>query len=356
MTEETTAKADTHVATIFAATLGHDILAAILGELRTMPDHWLRMNEDNQQKAISRIRDKVRTMVHETAQILMRGEFPAVPCEIDGIKITKDVQISLTMEPGAAMRHALYDAKGRHVLLVLSDTDRWLDRMEEVKAKADQLQLFDDDYDPSVDQPAYRRDQDALAPAAPTWADLKKNLGAKPEQGMPADAGQLIDITNLTDTANVYRYNGFEESTLQRMRGDGELEPAKLRDIQRGDVVEINGEMFTTTAPALKSGEGFYAITVTRVEPIAFGKAAEEQAQKNDERSELQILLEKLWAVHVTLSLGTLQTFTPQQLAVTTEWVNAYAADPEHCKIARPFFLPMPDGGAGDDQQKAAEG
>lgn len=338
MTEQATAKAETHVATIFAATLGHDILAAILGELRTMPDHWLRMNEENQQKAIARIRDKVRTMVQETAQILMRGEFPAVPCEIDGIKITKDVQISLTMQPGAVMRHQLYDAKGRHVLLVLSDTERWLERMEEVKAKADQLQLFDDDYDPTVDQPGYRRDQDALAPAAPTWADLKKTLGT------PKEVGEAI-ITDIT---------AHGDNPVQRMRGDGEFEAAKLRDIQRGDVVKIGPHLYTATTPSLKAdSDDHYKLNLEPVQPLAFGAAAELEAKKTDERSELQVLLEKLWAVRVTLSLGTLQTFTPQQLAVTSEWVNAYAADPEGCKIARPFFLPMPDTG---DDKKAAEG
>lgn len=341
MTEQTTAKAETHVASIFAETLGHDLMAAILGELRTMPDHWLRMNEENQQKAIARIRDKVRTMVHETAQILMRGEFPAIAATLDTMTIKDGVKITLAMEATQNGRHALYDAAGKKVLVVLADSDRWLKRMDEIKAKADQLQLFDEDYDPSVDQPGYRRDQDRTTPAGTTWADLKKNLSTPKEMG----EAHITDITAHGD------------NPIERMRGDGEFESAKLRDIQRGDVVKIGPHLYTASTPSLKAdSDDHYKLNLEPVQPLAFGAAAELEAQKTDERSELQVLLEKLWAVRVTLSLGTLQTFTPQQLAVTSEWVNAYAADPEGCKIARPFFLPMPDTGAGDDQNKAAEG
>lgn len=348
MTEATTAKADTHVATIFAETLGHDLMAAILGELRTMPDHWLRMNEENQQKAIARLRDKVRTMVTETAQILMRGEFPAVAATIDGINIKDGVKITLAMEATQNGRHALYDAAGKKVLVVLSDSERWLERMDEIKAKADQLQLFDEDYDPSVDQPGYRRDQDRTAPAGLTWAQLKENMNARGMK-VQGDGKPEQSITSITADG--------ETTSIERMRGDGTWETVKLRDIQRGDVVKIEGKPYTATKPALKSSHGGdYTLHVEEEKPLQFGSAAEAEASKNDERSELQILLEKLWAVRITLSLGTLQTFTPQQLAVATEWVNAYAADPEHCKIARPLFLPMPDTGAGDDQKKAAEG
>lgn len=373
MTEPTTAKAEVHVGTIFAETLGHDLMAALLGELRTMPDHWMRMNEENQQKAIARLRDKVKTMVHETAGILMRGEFPAVAATLDAITIKDGVKITLAMDASQQGRHALYDTAGKKVLVVLADSERWLERMDEIKAKADQLQLFDEDYDPSVDQPGYRRDQDRVAPAGLSWAELKERMKnreitkeeAEKQFGGPLPekepVSELIDISSLSDTLKRYRYLAHGDSQVERMRGDGAFEAAALRDIQRADVVRLGGEggeTYTAVHASLKSGDaGEYSITLEELKPLAFGSTAEAQSAAADERSELQILLEKLWAVRVTLSLGTLQTFTPQQLAVTSEWVNAYAADPEHCKIARPFFLPMPDAGAGDDdQQQAAEG
>jgi hypothetical protein len=209
--------------------------------------------------------------------------------------------------------------------------------MDEIKAKADQLQLFDEDYDPSVDQPGYRRDQDAHAPAAPTWADLRKT------------------IDKAADDSVLTQIEAEGVAPVQRMRGDGEFEECQLKDLKRGDVIKVGAHLYTTTTPALKANDGGdYSVQLEEAKPLAFGAAAEQQNADATARGELSGLLEKLWAVHVTLSLGTLQTFTAQQLAVTKEWVEAYAADPEHCKIARPFFLPMPD--ATGDDKKAAEG
>lgn len=43
---------------ISASTMGHDLVAALLAELRGMPDHWAKLNSDLQQKIIERIKTR----------------------------------------------------------------------------------------------------------------------------------------------------------------------------------------------------------------------------------------------------------------------------------------------------------
>jgi len=273
---------------ISTETMGHDILAALLIELRQMPDNWARLSEDMQQKAIERIKDKVRATVEKCIAILMRGEFAAVPADLEFVNCKNGISAGLKIQKDALYRHQLFDAQGQKVLIVLANADRWLTRMDEIKAKGNQIDLFDGDYDPAVDQPAYRRDRDRMAPGSPTWADLKKSLTAPPP--------------------------------------DGETKPPES---------ETKGAEDGTILPADETpGE------------IIFGTAATEEQERT---ATLRSLQEQLASIGVGISLGALQAFTAEQIAATTGWAAAYAADPVSCKIARPLWLPIPEQ-KGDEQ------
>lgn len=191
MTEATTRDTAQDTIAISAATMGHDLVAALLSELRGMPDHWSRINADNQQKIIERLKEKTRQAIDTAVVYLMRADFQAVPAKLEFVSRKDGIKAGLTVNADAVCRHALFDAAGAQVLVVIADPKRWTERMDEIKAKDDQLELFDPaaNYDPSVDQPGYRRDQDQHAPAGKTWADLKKSFGvAEPEATPPAES------------------------------------------------------------------------------------------------------------------------------------------------------------------------
>lgn len=165
-----------------ADTMAHDFLAALLAELRQMPDHWMRLNEQLQQKIIERLKEKIRAGTEKAVTFFMHGEFPAVPAELKAVAIGSHITASLSVQRDALYRHALSDAQGQKVLVIITNVDRWTARMDEIKARADQLDLWDQDYDPAKDQPAYRRDQDRTM-TGPSWADLKKSLGVGEQPG-----------------------------------------------------------------------------------------------------------------------------------------------------------------------------
>lgn len=163
-----------------AATMAHDIVAAQLQELRSLPDHWSRLSAEVQQKAIERMKERASSMVKTAIAFMTTSDFKAVPATIQYVKSKKGISAGITINKDAVYRHALFDAEGRQVLIVITEPEQWLTRMDEIKAKGNQLELFDYDanYSPERDQPGYRRDLDPLAPGA-RWDELKKSLGFK---------------------------------------------------------------------------------------------------------------------------------------------------------------------------------
>lgn len=188
MTDTATAEprdAAKDVIAMTAATLAADLVAAMLAELRSIPDHWSRLAAERQQQSIENLKERARAIVAKGIALIAGGNFPAVPATLDFVSSRKGISAGLTIDKGALARHALFDAQGQRVLVVIADAAAWCERLDDIKAKDDQLKLFDPDvnYDPKRDQPGYRRDQDPFIPAGPTWADMKKSLtsGTEPD-------------------------------------------------------------------------------------------------------------------------------------------------------------------------------
>lgn len=295
MTEATTpreAAADTLA--ISADTMAHDFVAALLQELRSMPDHWARLNAERQQAIIERLKEKVRASTEKAINIIIRNEFPAVQADLEQVSWKGGLQISAKVARDAIFRHQLSDAQGQKVLIVIAPADRWFNRMDEIKARGDQIDMWDSDdvsHVSGVDQPHYRRDQERVAPAGPTWADLKKQLNIG---GEPGDKPKP------------------EEPASEATPAEGE-------------------------APAPADDQA----------PLLFGSSLNEQQEAQAQAVGIQ---EQLAAIGVAVSLGTVQAWTLDEIRVVKDWASVYAADPGNCPIARPHWLPIPEPKAGDEQ------
>lgn len=190
MTEATAVPKDQATTTIAmtAATMGHDLVAMLLAELRSMPAHWATIDAARQQQIIENLKEKTRAAVEHALTFMLRSEFQAVPAKLTSVNRRGGIKAGLSVNADAQCRHALFDAEGQQVLIVICDPLKWFDRMDEIKARGDQLDLFNPEanYDPTIDQPGYRRDQDRLAPAGKTWAELRESFKTT-EQGAESD-------------------------------------------------------------------------------------------------------------------------------------------------------------------------
>jgi hypothetical protein len=347
-----TAQGSRHVTTIFQETLGRDLTKLIVEELRGQPNHWLRMDGEDQGRALERIRGKVRDAVIDCSAIIMSTNFPMVKAELDGITIKDGVRISLTMAQGDPNRHALYDAKGTQCLLVMGSAEDWLERMDEVKAMADQKDLFDGDYDPKQDQPGYRRDQSPTKPSGKSWAQIKAdfNQGLLTKSEAEKEYGGALPDTdptpNLLDVKGKDQVGGLLEGTVEyrSLQTDEPNSWSEWMVIPADQLPAIDDE--ETLREALTSIHS--PITSEfRFTPAA-APTAEDPADI-ERRVAIANLHHTLNGIGMSISLGGVQALSPEQRVHAMDWLVMYlswADTPKRKKKdmpKRPHFLPLFD-------------
>jgi hypothetical protein len=354
---EATAKAEQTAVGPLAAALGRDILSALVGQVKSQPDHWHKMNEITQRKQIDNMREAVRRIVHHAVRSLVSGAtYKAIPCKLDGLTFKEGIKGTFALESGADGRHELADSIGQRALIVLADADAYMDRMEDIKETADQMDLFGGDYDPTDDQPAYRRDEkeDRLTPARQglmSWADLKAKMNEglitrkeaeekyggpipdtapRSEDEVPDPLDVLDNIVGPTKVALADLPQNIIITTSEEAASPGLPDP----------ILVFEGETLRRAIERLVPGAKF---DVGDPVPLIFGTAAELEAAKNDERAAVALILERLFACGYSLSLGALEALEPEQRAQLKAWSDAVANTPEGSPVPdAPEWLPRP--------------
>lgn len=289
MTEATEAPRDKAKDTIAmtAATMGRDLVAALLEEVRGMPDHWAKIDSTRQQKIIENLKDKTRRAIDQALTLMMRSEFQAVPAKLEFVNRKEGIRAGLTVKGDAVCRHALFDASGTQVLVIIADPKQWTARMDEIMAKDDQPDLFDTsvNYDPARDQPGYRRDQDRLAPAGKTWAELKESFGVAGENKQP-------DYQTRYDAAFAEIYG---------------KKPLELTEDERASDAVLRAH----NAAVEKLG----------------GPKVSDLPEDRERVITQRILQEKLVGLLYMVSLGAIQAWTPEEFAEVERWADEIAKD-----------------------------
>lgn len=351
-----------------AAVLGRDILAAMVQQVKLQPDHWHRMNEATQAKQIDQMRGRVREIVMHAVRVMIGGgQFKSVGVELESLTFKDGLKGQFVIPKGADGRHELADAVGGHVLIVLADANSYMQRMEEVKEAADQLELFGGDYDPTVDQPAYRRDEkeDRLSPARMglmSWADLKKRLSEgviTKEQAEKEYGGPLPDKEPPRSEDEVADPLDFLDNVVGPVTINAADLPPELNVRQQGNAVAWGPVIELTPGETLRQWflNNFNGCTFHHegdAPALLFGKAAEVEAEKIDARAELGAILERLFALGYTLSLGALQALEPEQMAQIKAWDAACRNTAEDAPLpSPPEWLPKNEPGENPpDNQK----
>lgn len=355
---EATAKAEQSAVGPLAAALGRDILSALVGQVKSQPDHWHRMNEITQKQQIDKMRDSVRTIVHHAVRSLVSGaQYTAIACKLDGLTFKEGIKGTFALESGAPGRHELADAIGQRALIVLADADAYMERIEDIKETADQMELFGGDYDPSDDAPKYRRDEkeDRLSPAREglmSWADLKAKMNAGlltkkeaeeqyggpiPDQAPPRSEDEEPDPLDVLD--NIVGPCTVAHADLPPnviiTTSEEAMSPA-LPD----PILVFEGETLRRAIERLVPGAKF---DVGDPVPLVFGTQAEVE---REHRILQAAILERLFALGYSLSLGALQALEPEQFAQLKAWNDACSATPDDAPLPNaPEWLPKNEPG-----------
>ena len=135
-----------------ASTLGKDLLAALVAEIKLLPDPWPKLSQKKQDDVIDRLRSRVESNVRMAVHMLAAEGRVTIAGDLDQITIKDGVKAVVKFGTGAANLHELYDVAGKAVLVVVAGANEHLGGMDEVKGEADQRAMdLGHEYDPNGD-------------------------------------------------------------------------------------------------------------------------------------------------------------------------------------------------------------
>lgn len=132
-----------NVAAFAADTLAAQMLQAIVTELAGFQARFSDLNEHQQNAAIEHLRARVRAMIAEALGILFRADYPACLAELESITFRDGITAKLTIAKAAEHRHELADRVGQTVVVIMADSTQYLAGLDDIRAKAQQGELFD---------------------------------------------------------------------------------------------------------------------------------------------------------------------------------------------------------------------
>lgn len=157
-----------------AATLGKDLLAALVGEMRLLPELWHKLPQTKQDDVIERLRKRVDDNVKMAVHLIASNGRTVVQGDLEQITIKDGAKAVIKIGRHAESLHELYEAQGHAVLIVVSGAEEHTGGMDEIRGESDQRAMdlgkeyTDQDGDGMEDQPQAPEDViDVLALPAP---------------------------------------------------------------------------------------------------------------------------------------------------------------------------------------------
>lgn len=182
-----------NAAAVAADSLGLHMLREIVDQFMQLPG-FANLTSAQQQVHIERLDATVRRLIAEALGVIFSAEYPACVATLDKMRVGKSITLLVDVDRTAESRHELMDRAGQKIVVVMADPDRYYSRMTEVKARADQRDLFHDSSQPlghmGVEQPP------------------------KPAADPPTEAPQADEDTGLEDALPEHSHEGEEPAAV----------------------------------------------------------------------------------------------------------------------------------------------
>jgi hypothetical protein len=121
MSDETTNGEAKALLAISEKYLFGDLMKFMVGEIRQLSVPFATLPEKEQQKVIDRVTERTEKTVKECVRIIAGKGRPTVQADIESVLFKDGVKVVLGFSKAAGDRHAIADAAGGAVLLILPD-------------------------------------------------------------------------------------------------------------------------------------------------------------------------------------------------------------------------------------------
>lgn len=123
-------------------TLTGDVRDAILDRFRHNQLSWGMMREDQQRAFAHDVDGFARNLVRQVVDIVAAEDRPVIRAKLGEVKGKKDVggdiEAKIVLPGTSEYRHALFDARGLSVMLIVADAEQFGDERAPAHVEADQ--------------------------------------------------------------------------------------------------------------------------------------------------------------------------------------------------------------------------
>lgn len=137
-----------------ADTIGQDLLAALVQEIKLLPDVWPKLPKAKQDDVIARLNARVRHNVVMAIHLIATQGRVNVVADLEGVAIKDETKATFKIARGNAadaLQH-LYESVGKACLLIVADAQANMGDMDSIKGDPDQRAMdLGQEYDPNGD-------------------------------------------------------------------------------------------------------------------------------------------------------------------------------------------------------------
>jgi hypothetical protein len=129
------------VAEMASETVAGDLLAAMLQELKVLPDIWANLPETEQNEVIERVRKRVGDNVRKAVRLIASEKRTTVAADLKKIVFGDHIEAVFTIAARDPARLELADSRGQACLIVVTDAAAHMGGLDDVKGDSDQRDL-----------------------------------------------------------------------------------------------------------------------------------------------------------------------------------------------------------------------
>ena len=143
MIKETQKSEEPKAADLAAATLTGDVRDFLLDRVKRLGKPWAAMSEDEQADQIHAAKDAAEHLVQQVCHIIASNGRKAVVGELRQVTQKDNIKCVIEFSKVDEQRHAIWDAQGQTVLLVVAGADAFTGERGPAEPMPDQGSLLD---------------------------------------------------------------------------------------------------------------------------------------------------------------------------------------------------------------------
>ena len=124
--ETSPAQGEQEPAALVADTMLGQMVQFVIDEIRAAPDVWAKLGEESQDQVIQRVQARSALIIRQAVHLIASEGREVISGDLEQITAKDEIKAVLKLARHDPKRHALLDAVGRRVLIVVVESEQYM--------------------------------------------------------------------------------------------------------------------------------------------------------------------------------------------------------------------------------------